>query len=137
MNKKIKILSTASIIGAVALAGITSISYANNKTQQLTTAHTQTTTAHAHHFKHSKTKHHQPFWNFGFHHNKHFNHAEAKKITEAALLMQGKRHFAVNDVNDITSKHGHKVFTIKIQNTLNKKTRDILFNPRNGHIRPA
>jgi len=75
-------------------------------------------------------------WNLGLRYNKHLSEADARTITKAALLMHGRHHLRVGDMQTTLSKRGYKLYQMNIVNKKNKIVSRVVLNSRNGHIHP-
>jgi len=74
--------------------------------------------------------------NFGFHRNMRFDKNQARTITKADLLLQGRKHLYPGEIKLITNKRGHNNYMINIMNKKQKVVKQVVFNGANGHIRP-
>ena len=138
MKNKIKTFAAIAALG-VATIGISSIGLGdNNATTPPTPVAASTTPTHTKHFSHCRYFHHRHhgIWNLGLYRNKHLTESDARIITQAALLMEGKHNQQVGEIQTKVSRRGNTFYLISIVNKENKVVRQVVLNSRSGRIHP-
>lgn len=75
----------------------------------------------------------------GKHFNRHITLKEARLLTQAKLIMRGKKHLKVGNIVEKTRKKNekHKFYLIHITTQKGEVVETLAMNPRTGHIRPV
>lgn len=139
MKNKLKTLVAVAVLGAASAGLYSGAGVAADDVN--VTKPMPVTPAQPHHFHHRMWmkwhRHHEKSpWHLGLNRDKHLTAADARVITQAALLMRGHHDLQVGSLETKTLKNGFKFYVIDIINSQNKTVSRVVLNSRNGHIFP-
>jgi len=75
-------------------------------------------------------------WNLGLRQNKNLSATDARTITKAALLMEGKKQWHVGEVHAKKTKYGNTVYIVQIKNPKQPRVKMVALNSATGRIHP-
>lgn len=139
MKNKLKSLIAVTVLGAATVGLYSSGIAADNAASQSVTATTAAVPTQPHRFHCSMWMHRHHGkgpWYLGLNRDKHLTEADARIITEAALLMRGHHNLQVGQIDTKITQHGRKFYLINIVNSSNKAVSRVVLNSKNGHIFP-